>query len=519
MNMRGDSMRLGSFYTKTYKSMPYDVQADSTQLLYRSGLVKLSEEGHMCYSPMGALYAKKLQNSITERLGDFMEFKVAGGESECMAMYQQELKSYKQLPLKLFHATVSRNDDYKFKEGLFNPRQLTSLAFTAFEEEQSAMDIRRELAKDLMGLGVELGVKLRHLDSEGVTSLVWESKIPLKRFLNCDSCGFGGDAAYIKSGAQKYEGSEELLAMEYIHTPSVGTIAQLEEFFGAPAKRFIKTLIFEAGEKIVAVLIRGDRNISTWLLAQHLGMEEAQIKMASEETVLKATGAGIGFAGPIGLKADLLLCDEEVLHMKNAVCGANRTDYHIKNVTCGRDFKPDAVGVFKEARPGDACPSDAGTLEALNGSEIASIEIKELKGTYLDENSREKRLWSVSARIYMERLMSAIAEENMDESGAIVWPAAFSPFEYCVIAGNVKKPEELELAEAAYRLIVESGRSALLDDRSERIGSKFIDCELLGVRGVVVAGKLASQGLVEVRDRKSGTSCEVALEELLDRLY
>jgi Prolyl-tRNA synthetase len=107
----------------------------------------------------------------------------------------------------------------------------------------------------------------------------------------------------------------------------------------------------------------------------------------------------------------------------------------------------------------------------------------------------------------------------MDESGAIVWPAAFAPFEYYVIAGNVKKSEELQLAEAAYRLIVESGRSALLDDRSERIGSKFIDCELLGIRGVVVAGKLASQGLVEVRDRKSGGSCEAALEELLDKLY
>jgi len=512
-------MRLGSFYTKTYKSMPYDVQFNSTQLLYRSGLVKLSEEGNMCYSPMGALYAKKLQDSITESMGDFMEFKAVGGERECMAMYQQELKSYKQLPLKLFHAAASGNDDYKFKEGLFNPRRLTNLVFTAFAEEQSATQIRRKLAEVLLGLGRELGIRLQPLDSENVTSLVWESKLPLKQFLKCDSCGFGGDAAYIKSGAQQYDGSEELLAMEYIHTPSVGTIAQLEEFFGASAKSFIKTLIFEAEEKIVAVLLRGDRNISTGLLAQHLGMEEFQIKMASEETVEKATGAGVGFAGPIGLKADLLLCDEEVLHMKNAVCGANRTDYHIKNVAFGRDFKSDAVGVFKEARPGDACPADAGTLEALNGSEIASTEIKELKGTYLDENSREKRLWSVSASICMERLISAIAEENMDESGAIVWPAAFAPFEYYVIAGNVKKSEELQLAEAAYRLIVESGRSALLDDRSERIGSKFIDCELLGIRGVVVAGKLASQGLVEVRDRKSGGSCEAALEELLDKLY
>lgn len=519
MTMRGDFMRLGSFYTKTYKSMPYDVQFQSTQLLYRSGLVKLSEDGNMCYSPMGALHAKKLQDSIMERMGDFMEFKAAGGESECLAMYQQELKSYKQLPLKLFHAPASGNDDYKFKEGLFNPRQLTSLVFTAFAEEQSAMQIRRELAEALMGLGSELGIKLQLLDSKDMMSLVWESKLPLKQFLKCDSCGFGGDAAYIKSGAQKYEGSEELLAMEYIHTPSVGTIAQLEEFFGASAKSFIKTLIFEAGEKIVAVLLRGDRNISIGLLARHIGMEAEEIKMASEDAVRKATGAGIGFAGPIGLKANLLLCDEEVIHMRNAVCGANRTDYHIRNVTCGRDFKPDAVGVFKEARPGDACPADAGTLEALNGSEMASIEIKELKGTYLDENSREKRLWSVSARICMERLISAIAEENMDESGAIVWPAAFSPFEYCVIAGNVKKAEELQLAEAAYRLIIESGRSALLDDRSERIGSKFIDCELLGVRGVVVAGKLASQGLVEVRDRKSGTSTEVTLEELVDSLY
>lgn len=519
MTKRSDFMKLGSFYTKTYKSMPYDIQFQSSHLLYRSGLVKLSDDGSMCYSPMGALYAKKLEHSIRERLGGFMEFGLAGGEKECLAMYHQELKSYKQLPLKLFHATTFENDDYKFKEGLFNPRLFTNFVFTAFAGEQAAAEIGNELADALQGLFGEVGLELQLLDSDGMTSLVWKSELPLKQFLKCNSCGFGGDARNVKSGAHKAKESEELLGSELVHTPSVGSIAQLEEFFGASATGFIKTLIFEAGEKTVAVLLRGDRNISIGLLAKHLGIDLMEIKMASEDKVMEATGASVGFAGPIGLRADMLLCDEEVIYLKNAVCGANRTDYHIKNVTFGRDFKPDAVGAFKEARPGDLCLYDDGTLEALNGIEIASIEIKELGSAYLDENSKEKRLWSVSARVCMERLISAIAEENMDESGGMVWPAACAPFEYYVIAGNVKKPEELQLAEVAYNRILERGRSAVLDDRSERIGSKFIDCELLGVRGVVVAGKLASQGIVEVRDRKSGSTCEASIEELADNLY
>ncbi|KDR94329.1 prolyl-tRNA synthetase [Peptoclostridium litorale DSM 5388] len=507
-------MKLSQLYMKTYKSFPYDMGLESTKLLYRSGLIKFLEDASYSYTPMGKLFADRLRAIIKNSFEGYMDIEMASGEEKNINAYSSDIKSYKELPLNLVYESKYKNSDYKFKDGLLNPKSDKMMKFLSFADEENAAGAYSEAKEKLMGIFKDAGIDPKCLEEGDKATFMLYTDYPLKSFMSCANCGYGGEADELRPVCLDDLSTEEELEMEEVYTPSVGSISDLESFFGSPASMFIKTLLFDVKGEIVAVLLRGDKSINIRLLAEHIGVDENMVQMANESQVREATSADAGFAGPIGLKAGRIFCDEQVLRMKNAVVGANRTDYHIKNVNINRDFKPEEVGIFRMAEEGDVCPVDKAPLKTIQGSCLAQVKISQADSKYLNEEGKEKELFEVSAYVNLDRVMAATVEKNRDDMG-ILWPKGHSPFEYYIIIGNAKKEEEVAAGEKIYDALLEKGLSAILDDRKERIGSKFKDSELLGIEKVIVAGKLVSEGKVELKNRKTSEKEDVEIEQLL----
>ncbi len=300
---------------------------------------------------------------------------------------------------------------------------------------------------------------------------------------------------------QKKKKLKELVKTE---TPNIRTIEELTSFFNISAKKFAKTLIFNADGKIVAVMVRGDREVNETKVSNDLG-GIAQLEMASAEDVFKATNAAIGFAGPIGIKIDELLVDEEVANMYNFIVGANETGFHLENANYGRDFEG-RVGDYRNITIGEKCPTCGSEITIARGTEVGHIfklgtkYSETMKATFMDENGKDKPFVMGCYGIGVTRTMASVIEQHHDEYG-ITWPLAVAPYHVSVIPVNIKDEAQMEIAEKLYNELRALGVDALLDNRNERAGVKFKDSELIGIPMRITVGKKIGDGEIEFKLR------------------
>ena len=274
--------------------------------------------------------------------------------------------------------------------------------------------------------------------------------------------------------------NEEMKELKEVHTPGVTTIDELAKFFDIEPGKFGKTLIYYADGKSVAVVVRGDREVNETKVANAIG-GAVEFELASETTIKEVTGAEVGFAGPIGIKTDYLLIDQEVADQKNLIIGANKTEYHIENANYGRDFEG-TVGDFRNVEEGDKCTKCGSALEVARGVEVGHIfklgtKYSESMGaTYLDKNGKSQPIVMGCYGIGVERTAAAVIEQHHDENG-IIWPLAIAPYHVVVVPVNMKKEEQVEAAEKIYNELKAMGVEVLLDDRDERVGfsSKIVN--------------------------------------------
>ena len=190
--------------------------------------------------------------------------------------------------------------------------------------------------------------------------------------LVCSSCGYGANAEKCAIGERPVKISgEEMQELALVDTPNARTIDQVTSFLKKSPKKLVKTLIYKAGDQVVAALVRGDRDLNEPKLARALGVKK--VEMADEDTIREVTGAEVGFAGPVGLSGARIIADREIQGMANFVVGGNKTDAHYVNVNIGRDFSADAFADLRVASKGDACSKCEGTLSAVRGMEVGHI--------------------------------------------------------------------------------------------------------------------------------------------------
>jgi prolyl-tRNA synthetase len=339
----------------------------------------------------------------------------------------------------------------------------------------------------------------------------------------CSSCEYAANVevaeAVVEDAAKDHK--RELKERGKVHTPGARTIDEVVSFLGAGLRPegMLKSLLYLAGEQVVMAVVRGDHEVNEIKLARVLGVPE--VLMATDADVQKATGAAPGFAGPVGF-AGRVVVDPAVAHVLNGVTGANETDYHLVNVTYGRDFEGELASI-RMVREGDRCPNCGAPLSLYRGIEGGHIFVlgthysAKMRATYLDEAGSEKPVVMGCYGIGVSRLVATAVEQNHDADG-IRWPMAIAPY-HVILTPIGKEPEPRAVAEQLHDALEARGVEVILDDRDERPGVKFKDADLLGIPLRVTIGKRGlADGKLELKVRGAAEQEMIPLEGAADAI-
>ena len=559
-------MRMSRMLMPTLKEVPSDAEITSHQLMLRAGMIRKMASGIYNQLPMGIRVFRKVEDIIREEMNakgaqeiscallvpaelwqesgrwdvmgpEMFRLKDRNGRDYCLGptheetfthIVRNEITSYKQLPLNLYQIETKFRDERRPRFGVMRSREFIMKDGYSFDKDQEGLDLAYEkMRKAYVNIFNRCGLDAKAVAADsgaiggsGSAEFMVKSEVGEDDVVFCTACDYAANIEKAPSTPEHGE-KEELMEVEKVETPAVKSIEDLAKFFECSPKKIAKTLIFQADDNVVAVVLRGDREANEVKIANAIG-EVIELEKASEEAVKEATGAAVGFAGPMGIKVDMLLVDQEVANMYNFIIGANETDMHLKNVNYGRDFEG-IVGDFRNVTIGEKCPECGKEITISRGTEVGHIfklgtKYSESMGaTFIDEDGKAKPFIMGCYGIGVTRTVASIIEQHNDENG-IIWPLEVAPYHVSVIPANVKNEEQATKAEEIYNELRKMGVEALLDDRKERAGVKFKDSELMGIPMRITVGKMIGEGQVEFKLRNGGEVETLSIEEVYNRV-
>lgn len=559
-------MKMSNMLVGTLREVPAEAEIESHKLMLRAGLMRKMAAGIYNYMPLGLKVIENVKNIVREEMNnagaqeflasalipaelwqesgrwdaygaEMFRLKDRHNRDFCLGptheevftdIVRNEIKSYKQLPLNLYQIQTKYRDERRPRFGVMRSREFIMKDGYSFDKDQEGLDLAYEkMRKAYVNIFNRCGLDAKAVAADsgaiggsGSAEFMVKSEVGEDDVVFCTACDYAANIEKAPSTPEHAE-KEELMEVEKVETPAVKSIEDLAKFFECSPKKIAKTLIFQADDKVVAVVLRGDREANEVKIANAIG-EVIELEMASEEAVKEATGAAVGFAGPMGIKVDMLLVDQEVANMYNFIIGANETDMHLKNVNYGRDFEG-IVGDFRNVTIGEKCPECGKEITISRGTEVGHIfklgtKYSESMGaTFIDEDGKAKPFIMGCYGIGVTRTVASIIEQHNDENG-IIWPLEVAPYHVSVIPANVKNEEQATKAEEIYNELRKMGVEALLDDRKERAGVKFKDSELMGIPMRITVGKMIGEGQVEFKLRNGGEVETLSIEEVYNRV-
>ena len=559
-------MKMSNMLVGTLREVPAEAEIESHKLMLRAGLMRKMAAGIYNYMPLGLKVIENVKNIVREEMNnagaqeflasalipaelwqesgrwdaygaEMFRLKDRHNRDFCLGptheevftdIVRNEIKSYKQLPLNLYQIQTKYRDERRPRFGVMRSREFIMKDGYSFDKDQEGLDLAYEkMRKAYVNIFNRCGLDAKAVAADsgaiggsGSAEFMVKSEVGEDDVVFCTACDYAANIEKAPSTPEHAE-KEELMEVEKVETPAVKSIEDLAKFFECSPKKIAKTLIFQADDKVVAVVLRGDREANEVKIANAIG-EVIELEMASEEAVKEATSAAVGFAGPMGIKVDMLLVDQEVANMYNFIIGANETDMHLKNVNYGRDFEG-IVGDFRNVTIGEKCPECGKEITISRGTEVGHIfklgtKYSESMGaTFIDEDGKAKPFIMGCYGIGVTRTVASIIEQHNDENG-IIWPLEVAPYHVSVIPANVKNEEQATKAEEIYNELRKMGVEALLDDRKERAGVKFKDSELMGIPMRITVGKMIGEGQVEFKLRNGGEVETLSIEEVYNRV-
>ncbi len=561
-------MRYSQYLLPTLKETPSDAEVISHQLMLRAGMIRKVAAGIYNYLPLGLRSIRKMERIVREEMDragaiellmpmtipaelweesgrwkeygkELLRLKDRKEADFCLGPTHEEVvtdivrgtvRSYRQLPLNLYQIQGKFRDEIRPRFGLMRGREFIMKDAYSFDLEEAGADAAYEkMYQAYRRIFERCGLRFRAVEADtgniGGTSsheFMVLAESGEDSIVSCDSCEYAANVEKAELRQSAATAAPPAASLQKVLTPSRKSVEEVAEFLGTTPDRLVKTLIVETDTgEIVAVLLRGDRELNDIKLSRLLGCNWAEL--ASEETVLKVTGAPSGFAGPVGLKLRIL-ADWEVREMSDAVAGANEKDAHFTGVNPERDFAVEAYADLREAVAGDPCPRCEGRLEVWRGIEVGHVfklgtkYSASMGATVLDDQGRERILFMGCYGIGVGRTVAAAIEQNHDENG-IIWPMPIAPFQVIVTMVNPNDEQVSLAAEQIHAQLLALGVESLLDDRDERPGSKFKDADLIGIPlRLTVGARALKDGQVELQHRRSAERTMLALEEAAARV-
>lgn len=557
-------MRLSGLLMPTLRETPAEAEILSHRLMLRAGLIRKLAAGVYSYMPMGLRALKKVENIVREEMDRAganellmsallpAEAYMASGRWDvfgpemfrlhdrhdrdfCLGPTHEEIfaetvkgavRSYKQLPLTLYQIQTKYRDERRPRFGVLRSREFIMKDAYSFDLTEEGLDVSYKKMYDAycrifdrMGLDyVVVDADSGAMGGSGSQEFMVKSEVGEDVIAHCEACGYTANEEKAECVPDSFEFAENDKPMEKKDTPEAHTIEQLVNFLGVDARNFAKTIIYKIDGKYVAAMVRGDREVNEVKLKNLVG--GVDIELAEPFAVREITHAEVGFAGPIGLEIPVY-ADHEVMKMHAMVIGANETDKHFINVEPCRDFTPDKVADLRVAVDGDICPRCGKRIDTFHGIEVGHIfklgtkYAKALGISFPTESGEERTAIMGSYGIGINRCIAAAIEQNSDENG-IIWPVSIAPYHVSVIPVNVKDETISALAEKIYAELLEKGIEAIIDDRDERPGVKFKDCDLTGIPLRITVGKKAGEGIVEYKVRGAEGFEEKTAEQAIE---
>ena len=580
--------RWSKLFIPTLREAPADAEVASHKFLLRAGYIRQLGAGIYNFLFLGQRSLNKIIGIVREEMDEIgQEFflpailprepweqsgrwslmgenmfrlKDRRGADLCLGMTHEEimttiarseLRSYKQLPQIWYQIQTKFRDEPRPKSGLLRVRQFTMKDSYSFDLDKAGLDKSFDL-HDAAYRRIFSRCGLRFVSVEADSGSMGGSQS--QEFMvytdagedliaSCPVCGY---AANLEKATSRLDPIVEMEPTgdgtpELVHTPGCGAIADVAEFFKISPASDIKCVAYMGLKRGavgkpetwrgVAAFLRGDHQVNETKLLGGTGAAELRTMQAEELT--QYFNGPAGFLGPVGLKPSAasleegltVIVDKSLEGRRNLVAGANKLDYHLRNVSPGRDFTWTASADIRSVNEGEACPVDNCTGKLVVGKAVEVGHIFKLGDRYtksmgarvLDPNGKEVTPIMGCYGIGIERILTAAIEQSNDKNGFCL-PSSIAPFTVVVTVTNVSDPALAATGERLASDLAAAGLDVLLDDRDERAGVKFKDADLIGIPYRINVGKKAVDGFVELVTRTTATSVDVALKDVVEQV-
>ncbi len=572
-------MRYSQMFLPTVKEVPSDAETVSHKLMIRAGLMRKVASGTYTYLPLGWRSLLKIIAIVREEMNRAGAQEILVPCLQPIELWQQtgrdvdygptifrledrhgrknvlgptaeevvthlaaaEIKSYKQLPVNLYQISPKFRDEFRPRFGPVRSREFIMKDAYSFHDTPESLDqTYRAMYDAYCRVFTRCGLQYVIVEAEsGEMGGSGSHQFTIPCESGEDTIVYTEDGSYAANlekaavdplpkneGRRTRDEGRGVPPMQEVHTPNIGSIETVCAFLKTQPKDMIKTLIYASSDGPIAALIRGDHDLNPEKLTQALGGKHAEL--ADQPTIEKVTAAKVGFAGPIGIANNVskLIIDYAVAAMAISVTGANKTDYHIKNVVPGRDFPLEGNNIIvtdiRYAADGDTHKGKK--LLFKKGIEVGQVfklgtkYSEKLGAKFLDETGAEKPCLMGCYGIGINRILASAIELGNDQNG-IIWPISIAPFEVLVTCVNQEDPKVAGAAEKIYQQLLSKGIDVLLDDRLERGGIKFKDADLIGIPVQVIIGKKSvAEGNVEIKLRSEPKSQKVTIEKAQEKV-
>jgi len=563
-------MRWTQSLIPTLKEDPQDAEVISHKLMIRAALVRKLFSGAYSYLPLGFKVLQKVSNIIREEMNSagaqevllpaihppdlwkktgrydllgavLIKFKDRHNKELVLGPTHEEIitdlvanniKSYKDLPLILYQIQTKFRDEPRPRFGVMRTSEFVMKDAYSFDRDVEGMEVSYKKMYDaycrifercgLPYIPVEadpgmMGGNISH--EFMVPSEAGEDEIAV-----CRKCKYAASiqVAVCKASAPGAKTTAKRLPIAEVETPDIKTIEKVSEFLKVEPVKLVKTLLYKADDKIVALLLRGDFEANETKLKNYLKC--SSLELADEKAVEAITGAPAGFSGPVSLNRVRIVADNSVKDMSNFVTGANKKDAHLINVNIGRDFEVKEFADLRVITKDDKCPACGKEIDIKRAIEVGhtfklGTKYSEVLGAkILDQDGKTIPAIMGCYGIGVTRIIPTLIETSNDKDG-IIWPLSIAPYQVIVMALNIASKKVKDVSEGVYKDLTEAGLEALFDDRDISAGIKFKDADLIGIPIQVIIGeKNAKKDIVEIKNRKDKSVVEVKSKDALSHL-
>ncbi|MDB5085177.1 MAG: proline--tRNA ligase [Bacilli bacterium] len=570
-------MRQSKMLIPTLREVPSEAEIISHQIMLRAGMIRQLAAGIYTYLPLGYRTLRRIERIVRQemdksgaqeihcsalqpmelweqsgrasaygpemmRISDRHERQFALGpthEEVFTTHVKNEVRSYRQLPLNLYQIQTKYRDEIRPRFGVMRAREFVMKDAYSFDASLEGLDMSYQAMHDAYHrIFTRVGLNFRAVDADagaiggegGSQEFMALSEIGEDTLAVCTHCSYAANlekatAFYVPLELQSagLSPTKEQVSPVKVATPGKRTIEEVSSFLSVSQEQLLKTLLYEADGELVAVVIRGDHEANETKIKNVLGV--GNLELAGEAARQKYADLPVGYVGPIGL-SDLgirVLVDRLAASVFDAVVGAGEVGFHLTNVRPGIHFNIDQTYDLRNVVSGEPCPNCQSPLEFYRGIEVGHIfklgtkYSSTMGAKFLDQDGKEKVIEMGCYGIGVTRVLGTVVEQNYRDDAGLVWPMSITPYHVQLIPVNANDQVQQQIAADLYERLLAAGIDVLWDDRDERPGVKFKDGDLIGTPLRITIGRLAGEGIVEYKDRRSGAVDQITWQDALTR--